>query len=129
MKKKIENPKVFISYAWGSDEYQNKVLAFVTQLRSDGIDTVFDKWDLIEGNNTYYVFCDTIYTSGFSYHIESGNVNLCISWINNLYILRTSIGRNRELAKLIFSRNNEKLYDIIEDRFTLSIEIIDKYIK
>ena len=53
MKKKIENPKVFISYAWGSDEYQNKVLAFVTQLRSDGIDTVFDKWDLIEGNNTY----------------------------------------------------------------------------
>lgn len=53
MKIKIENPKVFISYAWGSDEYQNKVLAFVTQLRSDGIDTVFDKWDLIEGNNTY----------------------------------------------------------------------------
>ena len=53
MKKKIENPKVFISYAWGSEEYQNKVLAFVSQLRSDGIDTVFDKWDLIEGNDTY----------------------------------------------------------------------------
>ena len=53
MKIKIENPKVFISYAWGSDEYQNKVLAFVSQLRSDGIDTIFDKWDLIEGNNTY----------------------------------------------------------------------------
>lgn len=53
MKKKIENPKVFISYAWGSDEYQNKVLAFVSQLRSDGIDTIFDKWDLIEGNDTY----------------------------------------------------------------------------
>lgn len=53
MKIKIEKPKVFISYAWGSDEYQNKVLAFVTQLRSDGIDTVFDKWDLVEGNNTY----------------------------------------------------------------------------
>lgn len=53
MKKKIENPKVFISYAWGSDEYQNKVLAFVSQLRSDGIDTIFDKWDLTEGNDTY----------------------------------------------------------------------------
>ena len=53
MKKKIENPKVFISYAWGSEEYQNKVIAFVSQLRSDGIDTIFDKWDLIEGNNTY----------------------------------------------------------------------------
>lgn len=53
MKKKIDNPKVFISYAWGSDEYQNKVLAFVTQLRGDGIDTIFDKWDLTEGNDTY----------------------------------------------------------------------------
>ena len=53
MKKKIENPKVFISYAWGSEDYQNKVLAFVTQLRGDGIDTIFDKWDLTEGNDTY----------------------------------------------------------------------------
>lgn len=53
MKKKIENPKVFISYAWGSDEYQSKVLSFVSQLRGDGIDTVFDKWDLTEGNDTY----------------------------------------------------------------------------
>ena len=53
MKKKIDNPKVFISYAWGSNEYQNKVLAFVSQLRSDGIDTIFDKWDLTEGNDTY----------------------------------------------------------------------------
>ena len=53
MKKRIENPKVFISYAWGSDDYQSKVLSFVSQLRSDGIDTVFDKWDLTEGNDTY----------------------------------------------------------------------------
>lgn len=53
MKEKIENPKVFISYAWGSDEYQSKVLSFASQLRSDGIDTIFDKWDLTEGNDTY----------------------------------------------------------------------------
>lgn len=53
MKKKIENPKVFISYAWGSDEYQNKVLGFASQLVSDGIDVIFDKWDLTEGNDTY----------------------------------------------------------------------------
>lgn len=30
MKKKIENPEVFISYAWGGDEYQSKVLSFVS---------------------------------------------------------------------------------------------------
>ena len=53
MKKKIENPKVFISYAWGTDEYQNKVLAFASDLVGEGIDVVLDKWDLSEGNDTY----------------------------------------------------------------------------
>ena len=53
MKKKIETPKVFISYAWGDDEYQKMVLAFASQLVADGVDVVFDKWDLTEGNNTY----------------------------------------------------------------------------
>ena len=48
-KKKIEKPKVFISYAWGTQEYQDKVLAFATQLMGDGIDVVIDKWDLSEG--------------------------------------------------------------------------------
>lgn len=52
-KKKIENPKVFISYAWGTEEYQKKVLEFSTQLMADGIDVVLDKWDLSEGNDTY----------------------------------------------------------------------------
>ena len=46
MKKKIENPKIFISYAWGDEEYQNQVLAFASQLVGDGIEVVFDKWDL-----------------------------------------------------------------------------------
>ncbi len=52
-KKKIENPKVFISYAWGTKQYQEKVLAFATQLMIDGVDVVLDKWDLSEGNETY----------------------------------------------------------------------------
>ena len=52
-KKKIDKPKVFISYAWGTDEYQEKILSFATQLMGDGIDVVLDKWDLSEGNDTY----------------------------------------------------------------------------
>ena len=52
-KKKIDNPKVFISYAWGDDEYQSQVLAFASQLVGDGVQVVFDKWDLTEGNDTY----------------------------------------------------------------------------
>lgn len=52
-KVKIEKPKVFISYAWGTEEYQSKVLAFATDLMNEGIDVEFDKWSLKEGNDTY----------------------------------------------------------------------------
>lgn len=83
--------------------------------------------DVLTIYNTFYEFCDTIFTSGFSYNVESGNVNLSAAWINNLNTLRTSIGRNQDLAKLIFGRSNKQLYSIIEERFTLSISIIDKY--
>lgn len=60
-KKKIEKPKVFISYAWGTEQYQEKVLEFATQLMKDGIDVVFDKWDLNEGNDTY-TFMESVRT-------------------------------------------------------------------
>ena len=53
MKQRIEKPKVFISYAWGTDLYQEKVLSFAAQLMGDGICVVIDKWDLTEGNDTY----------------------------------------------------------------------------
>ena len=52
MKEKISDPKVFISYAWATKSYEEKVLAFATQLISDGIDVVLDKWDMAEGNDT-----------------------------------------------------------------------------
>ena len=52
MKEKIIEPKVFISYAWATKAYEEKVLAFATQLISDGIDVVLDKWDMAEGNDT-----------------------------------------------------------------------------
>ena len=50
---KIEKPRVFISYAWGDEEYQQSILDFATALREDGIDVMLDKWDLKEGNDTY----------------------------------------------------------------------------
>lgn len=53
MRNRIEKPKVFISYAWGTQEYQKKVLSFACSLIEDGIDVVLDKWDLTEGNDTY----------------------------------------------------------------------------
>ena len=52
VKNEIENPKVFISYAWGDSEYQNLVLSFANKLIGDGIDVLLDKWNLTEGNDT-----------------------------------------------------------------------------
>lgn len=53
MKNRIEHPKVFISYAWGSQEHDEKVIALATNLKGDGVDVVFDKWQLKEGNDTF----------------------------------------------------------------------------
>lgn len=50
---KIEHPKIFISYAWGSEEYQAKVLSLATDLVNDGINVKFDKWSLKEGHDTF----------------------------------------------------------------------------
>ena len=52
-KAKIKHPKVFISYAWSSDDYKQKVIAFATRLRSHKVDVILDEWDLKEGNDTY----------------------------------------------------------------------------
>lgn len=50
----ITNPKVFISYAWGTDDYQKKVLNFCTRLYSEcGIEVLIDKWSMEAGNDTY----------------------------------------------------------------------------
>lgn len=53
MEIKIHKPKVFISYAWGTPEYQSRVLTLSRDLQSDGIDVLLDKWSLKEGNDTY----------------------------------------------------------------------------
>ncbi len=51
MKKTIENPRVFISYAWGTEEYREKVISFANTLMNDGIDVVIDQWSLEEGDD------------------------------------------------------------------------------
>jgi len=52
--KPVENPKVFMSYAWGTDDYQEKVIQFCTRLQSEcGVDVVLDKWSMDAGDDTY----------------------------------------------------------------------------
>lgn len=50
---KIEQPKVFISYAWGTPEYEERVISFAASLVDDGVEVLIDKWSLKEGNDTY----------------------------------------------------------------------------
>lgn len=50
----IVDPKVFISYAWGTEDYQEKVLQFCSRLQTEcGIQVVIDKWSMAVGNDTY----------------------------------------------------------------------------
>lgn len=48
-----KTPKIFISYSWSSPSHQEWVISLAERLVSDGIDVVFDKWDLKEGHDKY----------------------------------------------------------------------------
>lgn len=84
--------------------------------------------DILMIYNTYYEFSDVVFTSGFADNVKSANINRASTWTNNLITLRISIGRKIDLSKLIFGQSNKKLYCVLEERFKLAIEIIDKYL-
>lgn len=50
---KIDKPRVFISYAWGTEDYKDKVLSFATDLVGNGVDVELDRWSLKEGFDSY----------------------------------------------------------------------------
>lgn len=78
--------------------------------------------------NTYYEFIDVIHSSGFSKNVRSGNVNAALGWISDIQTLKMNILRRKELAKLLFEKKNENLYNIIKNCFEQEVEIIDRYI-
>ena len=49
----IENPKVFISYAWEDDGYKEQVRSFATSLMNDHVEVILDQWELKAGNDMY----------------------------------------------------------------------------
>lgn len=46
-------PHVFISYSWTTENFQQKVKEFATQLVHDGVDVKLDIWDLKDGQDKY----------------------------------------------------------------------------
>lgn len=53
MSSESKPPTVFVSYSWTSDEYAERVVDFVTDLRNAGIEVVFDRYDLTEGQDKH----------------------------------------------------------------------------
>lgn len=49
----MENPKVFISYSWSSSNHEAWVETLASDLVENGVDVVFDKWDLKEGHDAH----------------------------------------------------------------------------
>ena len=48
-----ENPRLFISYSWSTPEHEQWVLNLAEELVENGVDVVFDKWDLKEGHDAF----------------------------------------------------------------------------
>ena len=46
-------PRVFISYSWTSQEHQERVKGWADRLIADGVEVVFDLYDLREGSDKY----------------------------------------------------------------------------
>lgn len=49
----IPTPKVFISYSWTSDAHVAWVEGLATRLQSEGVEVIFDRWDLKRGHDKY----------------------------------------------------------------------------
>jgi hypothetical protein len=46
-------PKVFISYSWTSEEHQDIIRSYAERLMADGVEVVFDLWELQKGQDKY----------------------------------------------------------------------------
>src|SRR5688572_21595555 len=45
-------PRLFISYSWSSAEHEQWIIDLATELVSNGVDVILDKWVLREGHDT-----------------------------------------------------------------------------
>jgi len=49
-----KNPVVFIHYSWDSEQHKDWILSLANRLVADGVDVIFDRFDLRLGTNTTY---------------------------------------------------------------------------
>ena len=46
-------PRVFVSYSWTSDGHAAWVMDLASRLRTDGVDVILDRWDLLPGQDKF----------------------------------------------------------------------------
>ncbi len=64
----MPSPKVFISYSWASQSHRAMVLEWAERLIGDGVDVVFDQFDLKEGQDKY-AFMERMITDDSVTHV------------------------------------------------------------
>jgi hypothetical protein len=60
--------KIFISYSWGTKEYQDWVVDLAKRLMNDSVDVVLDRWDLKDGNDVFH-FMESMVKSDDIYRV------------------------------------------------------------
>ena len=46
-----KSPKAFISYSWSNPDHEQWVMNLATFLVENGVEVIYDKWDLKEGHD------------------------------------------------------------------------------
>ena len=62
------SPKVFISYSWTTPAHQNRVRGWAEHLIQDGVEVIFDQFDLKEGQDKFH-FMEKMVTDGTVTHV------------------------------------------------------------
>lgn len=77
----MNNPNVFISYSHDSDEHKSWVLKLASDLRSHGVNAIFDQWDLWIGSDLRFFM---------EHGLSNANLVLCICSEN--YVKKVNLG-------------------------------------
>lgn len=84
--------------------------------------------DILSIYSIYYDVMSLLYTSNFVFEVKQGNVNYVMNYYNNLFLMKNNILRKLDIANLLFRHSDSELFEVIETRFKLAVEIINKYL-
>lgn len=120
----INNPKVFISYSWSSDEV---TLPLAERLMSHGVNVMLDKWDLKEGQDKY---------AFMEHSVNDPNISKVLIICNRIYSEKAN---NRDggvgdetaiISSEVYGKvNQEKFIPIIIEKDESGTPYVPTYIK